>query len=46
MGMYASEVIKQAVAWIGKKESDGSHKIIIDIYNTVPGEEMTVACIP
>lgn len=33
MGRYASEVVKQAKAWIGKKESDGSHKEIIDIYN-------------
>lgn len=33
MGMYASEVIKQATTWIGKKESDGTHKSIIDIYN-------------
>ena len=33
MGMYASEVIKQAQAWIGKKEADGTHKSIIDIYN-------------
>lgn len=34
MGMYASEVIKQATAWIGKKESDGTHKSIIDLYNS------------
>lgn len=33
MGKYASEVVKQAQAWVGLKESDGSHKKIIDIYN-------------
>lgn len=34
MGKYASEIIKLAQSWIGKKESDGSHKSIIDIYNS------------
>ena len=29
----ASELIKQAQAWLGKNEADGSHKEIIDIYN-------------
>ena len=33
MGKYASKIIEQAKAWIGKKESDGSHKAIIDMYN-------------
>lgn len=33
MAKYASEVVKQAKAWLGCKESDGSHKKIIDIYN-------------
>ena len=33
MGKYASEFIKQAVQWLGKKESDGTHKAVIDIYN-------------
>ena len=33
MGRYASKVVEQARAWIGKKESDGSHKAIIDLYN-------------
>lgn len=33
MGKYASALINQAKAWIGRKESDGSHKVIIDIYN-------------
>lgn len=30
-----NEVIRLAQSWIGKKESDGSFKSIIDIYNTV-----------
>lgn len=34
MGKYAKEVIKQAQAWLGRKESDGSHKEIIDVYNS------------
>jgi len=34
MGKYASEVVKQAKSWLGKKESDGSHKEIIDVYNS------------
>ena len=29
----ASGLIKQAQQWLGRKESDGSHKLIIDIYN-------------
>lgn len=33
MGKYASKIVEQAKAWIGKKESDGSHKAIIDVYN-------------
>lgn len=32
-----SEVIKLASSWIGKKESDSSHKEIIDIYNSFAG---------
>ena len=31
---YAKDVVSLAQSWIGKKESDGSHKAIIDIYNT------------
>ncbi len=27
-------VVKQAQAWIGRKEADGSHKQIIDVYNS------------
>ena len=34
MGKYACEVVKLAQSWVGKKESDGSHKEIIDIYNS------------
>lgn len=34
MGKYASKVVEQAKAWLGKKESNGSHKEIIDIYNS------------
>lgn len=31
-----SEVVGLASSWIGKKESDGSYKTIIDIYNGAP----------
>lgn len=34
MGKFASEVVKQAQAWIGKKESNNSHREIIDTYNS------------
>ena len=33
MAKYASKVIDQAKKWIGKKESDGSFKEIVDCYN-------------
>lgn len=33
----AAEVIKLAKSWIGKNEKDGSHKEIIDIYNSYKG---------
>lgn len=33
MSTTANKVIDQAKAWLGKKESDGSHKAIIDVYN-------------
>lgn len=34
--MYSrNEVVKLAKSWIGKKESDGSHKMIIDLHNTL-----------
>lgn len=34
MNKYASQVVEQAKAWLGCKESDGTHKPIIDLYNT------------
>lgn len=34
MGKYASKVVAQAQAWLGKNEKDGSHKEIIDTYNS------------
>ena len=34
MGIYAKDIINQAKKWIGKKESDGSFKEIIDLYNS------------
>lgn len=34
MGKYASEIVKVMQSWIGKKESNGSHKSIIDTYNS------------
>lgn len=34
MGKTAGKVIEQARAWLGKKESDGSHREIIDVYNS------------
>ena len=33
MARHASKLVELAQSWIGKKESDGSHKEIIDIYN-------------
>lgn len=34
MSYSRSAVVKQAQSWIGCKESDGSHKRIIDVYNS------------
>lgn len=34
MSKYASKVVAQAVAWLGLNESAGTHKQIIDIYNS------------
>ena len=34
MAKYAEEVVAQAKAWLGKKEADGSHKEILDTYNS------------
>lgn len=30
---YAKDIVKQAESWIGCKESNGTHKKIIDVYN-------------
>ena len=35
MSCSRNAIVKQAQAWVGLKESDGSHKNIIDIYNTL-----------
>lgn len=34
MGKFATSVVAQAKAWLGKNEADGSHKEIIDVYNS------------
>jgi hypothetical protein len=34
MSKYASKVVEQAKSWIGCNEADGSHKQIIDVYNS------------
>lgn len=34
MAKYASKVVEQAKEWLGRKESNGTHKEIIDIYNS------------
>lgn len=34
MSKYASKVIEQAKSWLGCKESNGTHKAIIDVYNS------------
>jgi hypothetical protein len=33
MSKYAENIIKQAKSWLGYKESNGTHKKIIDVYN-------------
>lgn len=33
MAKYANNVVKQAQSWLGCKESNGTHKPIIDVYN-------------
>lgn len=35
MSCTRGEIVKQAQAWVGLNESNGSHKKIIDIYNTI-----------
>lgn len=34
MARYASKVVDRMQDWLGKNEYDGSHKVIIDIYNS------------
>lgn len=34
MARYASAVVSQAKSWLGRNEYDGSHKEIIDVYNS------------
>ena len=34
MGKFATSVVAQAKAWLGKNEADGSHKEIINVYNS------------
>lgn len=34
MSKFASKVVEQARSWLGLKESDGSYKVILDIYNS------------
>lgn len=34
MAKLASKVVEQAKAWLGRNEKDGSHKKIIDVYNS------------
>lgn len=40
MGYERQKTVDLAVSWEGKKESDGSHKEIIDIYNTLPTAQL------
>lgn len=35
-----SAVVNLANSWLGKNEADGSHKTIIDIYNTLPVSQL------
>lgn len=34
MSKYASKVVELAKSWLGKNEADGTHKEIIDVYNS------------
>lgn len=34
MAKYVKDILELAKSWIGRKESDGTHKMIIDIYNS------------
>ena len=33
--MDRNTVLQAANAWLGRKESDGTHRVIIDTYNTI-----------
>lgn len=35
MSCTRNEIVKQAQAWVGLREGNGSHKKIIDLYNTI-----------
>ena len=30
-----AEIVHQAKSWVGRKESDGTHRVIIDVYNSI-----------
>ena len=30
-----AEIVNQAKSWVGRKESDGTHRVIIDVYNSI-----------
>lgn len=34
MAAYAQDIVKQAQSWLGCNENNGSHKAIIDVYNS------------
>ena len=34
MSCTRAEIVKKMQSWVGLKESDGSHKKIIDLYNS------------
>lgn len=40
MGYSRQKVVDLANSWVGKKEADGSHKSIIDIYNSLPAAQL------
>ncbi|KAB0577367.1 LysM peptidoglycan-binding domain-containing protein [Fusobacterium naviforme] len=40
VGYSRQKVVDLALSWVGKKESDGSYKSIIDIYNTLPTAQL------
>lgn len=40
VGKTRASVVALANSWLGKNEADGSHKSIIDIYNTLPVDQL------